>query len=236
MSGPCWRFVEAQHVVSTMALVDTLEEQAALEIAIEDTKPAVPDECRERHYVLSTPFRYGASYPTGSRFRRAGLTPGVFYASADVKTAAAESAFHRVLFFAESPATPWPSNAVEHTAFSVRFTTRMGLDLATAPFNRHASHWADPVDYSRCQALADTARDAGIEALRYPSVRVAGTNIALLTCAAFASKEPVERQVWRIHAGPAGVRAICAFPEQRLSFDRGAFARDPRIASLTWER
>jgi hypothetical protein len=33
-----------------------------------------------------------------------------------------------------------------------------------------------------------------------------------------------------------GVRAICNFPEQRLAFDRSAFARDPRIASLSWQR
>jgi hypothetical protein len=35
--------------------------------------------------------------------------------------------------------------------------------------------------------------------------------------------------VWRLHVLAPGVRAICAFPEQRLGFDRQAFARDPRI-------
>jgi hypothetical protein len=33
-----------------------------------------------------------------------------------------------------------------------------------------------------------------------------------------------------------GVRAICEYPAQRLAFDRLAFARDPRIASLAWDR
>ncbi len=51
---------------------------------------------------------------------------------------------------------------------------------------------------------------------------------------AFGSREPLERQVWRLHVGAPGVRAICAFPEQRLGFDRMAFATDPRIASLRW--
>jgi hypothetical protein len=219
-----------------MALVDTLEEQALLEQVIEASKPTVPAGCREHHYLLSTPFRYGALYPAGSRFRRAGMTAGVFYASADVATAVAEISFRRLLFFAESPATPWPPNAVEHTAFTVGFATRKGLDLTAAPFNRHARRWLDPIEYGQCQALADAARDSGTTVLRYQSARAPGINIALLTCAAFASREPKERQVWRVHTGPSGVRAICTYPDQRLAFDRAAFASDPRIASLSWER
>jgi hypothetical protein len=70
--------VEAQHRISTLKLVDTVEEQQALEQLIEETKPPLPPECAGLHYLLSTPFRYGAVYPVGSRFRRAGLTEGVF--------------------------------------------------------------------------------------------------------------------------------------------------------------
>ena len=43
-----------------MKLVDTLAEQALLEDLIESSKPPVPVECRHLHYLLSTPFRYGA--------------------------------------------------------------------------------------------------------------------------------------------------------------------------------
>src|SRR3954449_10967826 len=78
LSGLCWRVVEAQHRVSTLKLVDTLAEQELLERLIEETKPAVPPECRHLHYLLATPFRYGAAYPTGSRFRRDGHTDGVY--------------------------------------------------------------------------------------------------------------------------------------------------------------
>src|SRR6185369_2691707 len=53
-----WRAVEAQHVVATMALVDTLDEQHALERILEAGKPAVPAEARRLHYLLFTPFRY----------------------------------------------------------------------------------------------------------------------------------------------------------------------------------
>src|SRR3546814_1362417 len=77
LEGTCWRLVEAQHRVSTLKLVDTLDEQDLLERLTEEAKPSVPEECRHLHYLLATPFRYGAAYPRGSRFRRAGLTPGV---------------------------------------------------------------------------------------------------------------------------------------------------------------
>src|SRR3954470_2151464 len=113
-----WRLVEAQHRVSTLKLVDSLTEQRLLEELIEETKPAFPPECRHLDYLLATPFRYGAEYPRGSRFRRAGRTLGVFYASEEPETAIAEMAFLRVLFFSESPATPWPSEVAEYTAFS----------------------------------------------------------------------------------------------------------------------
>src|SRR6476659_10898077 len=126
MSGMCWRAVEAQHRVSTMKLVDTLAEQSLLETLVESTKPPLPPGCRHPHYLLATPFRYGAPYPSGSRFRRAGLTPGVLYASKTSSTAVAEMSFHRLLFFADSPETPWPADAGDLTAFSVPFRTSTG--------------------------------------------------------------------------------------------------------------
>jgi RES domain len=238
LSGRCWRVVEAQHVVSTLKLVDTLAEQELLERLLEEQKPPVPPECRDLHYLLSTPFRYGAPYPCGSRFRRAGLTPGVFYGSQTVSTAIAEMAFARLLFFAESPGTPWPVNASEHTAFSVRFRTSRGLDLTVAPFDQESEAWSHPTDYAACQTLADGARAAGAQALRYMSARdpAGGRNLALLTCKAFTSRAPVDRQTWRLQLDASGARAICNFPDQRLAFDRPAFARDPRIAGLRWER
>ena len=221
-----------------MKLVDTLAEQALLEDLIESSKPRVPIECQHLHYLLSTPFRYGALYPHGSRFRRAGLTSGVFYASLKVETAMCEMAFHRLLFFAESPETPWPANAGEHTAFSVRFRVGAGLDLTESPFDEGTERWTHPTDYSACQELADTARDAGVHALRYRSARdpSGGTNVALLACAAFRTREPLERQMWRLHLSPAGVRAIGSGPKQRLGFDRASFSADPRLARMRWNR
>jgi hypothetical protein len=237
LAGGCWRVVESQYLVPTMKIVDTLAEQARLEELLDESKPTVPPECRHLHYLLFTPFRYAAKYPRGSRFRRAGFTAGVFYGSQTVLTAVTEMAFARLLFFHDSPQTPWPVNPVEHTAFQVRFRTTRGLDLIAEPFSRERARWTDPTDYTACQDLADASRAAGVEAIRYASARDSGgVNIALLTCAAFSVTAPLAHQTWRLHLDDRGVRAVCADPDRRLEFDRAFFAHDPRIAALAWER
>lgn len=231
-AGRVWRLVEAQHLVSTLKLVDTLDEQALLETIIDASKPALPPECRHLDYLLATPFRYGAVYPHGSRFRRAGRTLGVFYASETPETAVAEIAFYRLLFFAESPATPYPDEATAYSAFAAAVDTPRALDLTAPPLAADSVAWTSRTDYTACQALADAARDADIALLRYASVRdpLGGANVALLTATAFAAPQPVERRTWRLKLSAAGVLALCEFPDSRLSFPRAAFAADPRLA------
>jgi hypothetical protein len=236
--GRGWRFVEAQHLVSTLKLVDSLAEQALLEELIETTKPPLPAECRHLDYLLATPFRYDAEYPRGSRFRRAGRTPGVFYASEQPQTAIAEIAFYRLLFFAESPATPWPKNAAEYTGFAALVSTAHALDLTAPPLDADRLTWTDPLDYQACQNFADSAREAGALLLRYESVRdpQRRANLAVLSCAAFAAPAPMERQTWRIRLSAHGVQALCEFPRESVEFSTAAFANDPRMAMLKWER
>ena len=238
LSGTCWRVVEAQHHVSTLKLVDTLDEQQQLETLIEATKPMVPPECRHLHYLLSTPFRYGAPYPTGSRFRRAGMTKGVFYAAQAPQTAVAEMTFHRLLFFAESPRTPWPTNPAEYTAFAAEYRTRKAIDLTRGRFKARSAAWSHPTDYSKSQAVAEAARMAAIEAIWYRSVRdpQQGMNVALLTCRVFTNPGPVGLQTWRIHLRATGAQAVCEGPKSAIAFDRRTFAADPRIATLRWSR
>ena len=233
VSGRFWRLVEAQHQISTLKLVDTLEEQALLENLLEESKPALPPECVGLDYLLATPFRYGAVYPHGSRFRRAGRTLGVFYASEKVETALSEMAFYRLLFYADSPATPLPANAAEYTAFAAPVATSAALDLTLPPFDRDRAIWTDPLNYEACQALAEAARAADTEAILYESVRDPrhGRNLALLTAKAFSAREPAERQTWRIRLSASGVQALCEFPKQRIGFARSDFGGDPRIAS-----
>lgn len=237
-SGTCWRIVEAQHHVSTAKLTDTADEQERLEQLIEASKPRVPRECEGLHYLLFTPFRYGAPYPHGSRFRRAGMTPGVFYAAVAPETAATERAFYQLLFFAESPATPWPSNPGEFTCFAVSYSSRGAIDLTAPPFAAQRAAWTHKTDYRACQDLAEAMRAADLDLIKYESARdpQRGINIAILSCRAFAQREPGERQSWRIAVSGSGARLICEWPKRVISLDRAAFAGDPRIAAMRWER
>lgn len=237
LRGRLWRVVEAQAKVSTMKLTDTLDEQAALERVIERTKPKIPAECEHLGYLLFTPFRY-APYPIDSRFRRAASREGVFYASENPDTAIAEASFHRLLFFAESPATPWPSGAAEHTVFAVEIATAKAVDLTRPPLDDDRAAWAHPTDYSACLELAGAARAAAMEAIRYESVRDPRhrANVALLTCKAFVRNDAVARQTWHLHVGRAGVRAVCEAPARSLAFSPESFAADPRLEPLNWRR
>jgi RES domain len=234
--GKAWRLVEAQHRVATLRLVDNLAEQAMLEAVLEETKPPMPAECAGLDYLLYTPFRY-RPYPHGSRFRRAGLTPGVWYGSERVETALAEMVFYRFLFFADSPTTPFPDQAAEFTGFSAR-VEGASLDLTTPPLNRDAGLWTHPTHYAACQTLADDAREAKARIIRYSSVRdpKTGTNLALLTCRAFAKPTPVDRQTWRIRIGQFGAQALREHPDLRLEFGRASFIADPRLAAMNWDR
>lgn len=219
-----------------MKLVDDPEEQRRLEELLDGSKPPVPPECRHLHWLLFTPFRYEAR--SDSRFRRAGRTPPVFYAAEAVETAAAEIAFWRLLFFGESPATPWPANPLELTAFAVRYRTALRLDLARPPYDNRLETWTHPTEYAACHEAADEARRLGAQAIRSVSARdpEGGPTVCLIDCAAFADSAPTRQQSWRMKLSEAGVYARCEAPDTQLVFGRDAFARDPRIAAFDWER
>lgn len=236
-AGLAWRLVEAQHVVSTLKVVDTLEEQALLENILEETKPPIPAECRGLDYLLHTPFRY-RPYPHGSRFRKAGFTPGVWYGSAEPETAVAEIAFYRTLFFAESPKTPFPDDPLVYTAFSAGLSTPYALNLQEPPLVRDAHLWEDLTAYGACQSLAETAREIGVEIILYRSVRDPSgrANLAVLTCRAFAQPSPLERQTWRIRISSSGVQALREHPALRIEFSPMVLGADPRLHGMRWDR
>ncbi len=182
-----WRIVEAQHVASTMKLVDNAAEQDLLESLLETSKPPLPDDARELDYLLATPFRYDPIRP-GSRFR--GVSdPGVFYGAANIPTACAELGYWRWKFLIEAEDLD-RIEPVAHTGFRADVHTT-SVDLRTSPFNRDAVLWLHPSDYSPTQAFAGTAREADIGAIVYQSVRDpdAGWCAAILTPAAFSSKK-----------------------------------------------
>lgn len=230
--GSCWRVAESQYVVSTLALVDTLDEQGRLEELLDATKPPVPRECRHLHPLLYSPFRYT---PTrGGRFRRAGQREGAFYAAETVETAMAEMAFYRVLFYAESPDTIVPKNVAEYTAFLVSVSTDRVLDITNDP-DPALSHMCD---YSATQAFADLARAAGATGIRAISVRCPnrGATLTWLSCSVFDQPGPVSLQTWHMRITPLGVQALCESPRIRLQFEPATFSTDPRIAVFSWER
>jgi hypothetical protein len=216
-----------------MKLVDTLDEQQLLEEELERSKPPGPPECGHLHYLLSTPFRYGR-YPGSSRFRREGFSPGVYYAAEHMETAVAETVFYRLLFFAESPDTPWPRNPLEFTGFEAPFAVELAIDLTAGKLAEDAPRWTHPNDYTACLDLADAAREAGISLIRYRSVRdpQGGANLAVLTCRAFTQARPTKHATWRISLSAAGANALCDWPELRLGFGLADFDADPRLAKL----
>ena len=191
-----WRAVEAQHVVSTRALVDTLDEQHVLERVLDDGKPPIPEGAARLHYLLFTPFRY-APPPGGSRFRGP-ADAGVFYAADAVRTACAELGFWRWRHLLDVPALhSMPSKP--QTVFRVKLATE-AVDLREPPFRRDSETWTQRDDYAGCQRFGVAARNAGIGAIRYESVRdpLRGGCCAVLAVHAFARPSPLEQQTWML--------------------------------------
>ena len=165
-----WRAVEAQHVVATMRLVDTLDEQAMLEQILEGNKPALPPTSRSRHFLLATPFRYRPVH--GSRFRRAGA-PGVWYGALAVRTACAEVAYWRWRFLMDSAGLRRSELLTEHTVFSAQIQG-LAVDLREDPWRQEQDRWTHTSDYTATQALAEAARQHGVQWMAYASVRDPG--------------------------------------------------------------
>jgi len=184
-------------VVSTRKLVDSREEQEILEELIEQGKPPlrhVPD-LAGLHYLLFTPFRY-PPLRHGSRFGTHD-EPAIWYGSARVRTALAETAYYRLLFL-EGTEADLGTLILELTAFRVPYRTSRGVDLCREPFDAHLAVLAAPDRYEQTQGLGAAMRGAGVEVFRYPSARdpAGGVNLGWFTPRAFASKLPESTEGW----------------------------------------
>jgi RES domain len=190
-----WRAVEAQHVVATRALVDSLAEQEVLEAVLEASKPRVPPECAGLDYLLYTPFRYPPP-AHGSRFRSYD-DPGVWYGAEAVRTSCAELGYWRWRFVMDSHGLT-RLDGVAHTVFQA-VARGKSADLRQEPLVRDASMWSNPGDYGACHDLARVARAAGIQIIRYASVRDPehGGCGAILDCRTFVGTGGIrQRQSW----------------------------------------
>ncbi|HSW17737.1 MAG TPA: RES family NAD+ phosphorylase, partial [Ramlibacter sp.] len=167
-----WRGVEAQHRVATMRLVDDLDEQRLLEELLEDSKPPLPPQAKQAHYLLATPFRYVSPWP--SRFRRSD-EPGVWYGADEPATVAAEIAYWRWRFFTDSEGLRQLQVLTELTFFRAQFAG-LELDITQAPWSGQRAAWRDPTEYAACQQLAVRARAKAppVQAIRYESCRREG--------------------------------------------------------------
>jgi hypothetical protein len=193
-----------------MRLVDSIEEQAALELILEASKPALPPGVAKLHYLLATPFRYRPHH--GSRFRGA-LEAGVWYGAEELRTALAEKSYWRLRFLLDSPATP-DLKAVPHTAFRAAVRVSKALDLLRPPLARERADWTSRTSYAATQVLAAAAREAGIAIIRYESVRDPqhAACAAVLNPATFGRGKPHSLQTWFIAASRERVR--CAKDER----------------------
>jgi len=191
------RVVESQEQIATNSIVDNLEEQAALEQMLENTKPAIPRTITGLDYLLATPFRY-PPLPYGSRFGRRD-EPSIFYGSLSLTTAFAETGYYRYLFWS-GMTTPPPSGKfiTQHTVFYVNYMTNSGLRLQNPPFNKYEEYLTNPSDYSVTQLLGTSMRNHEIEAFEYKSARDPdrGLNIALFEPVCFASVKPINKEQW----------------------------------------
>ena len=187
-AAPAWRIVEAQHVASTMKIVDDAAEQDVLELLLETSKPPQPSSVSRLDHLLATPFRYDP-LRGGSRFRGA-TDPGVFYGAESVGTACAELGYWRWKFLTDSVDLE-RIEPVAHTAFRVKLAADV-VDLREPPFATDLSAWTHPTDCSATQAFTRVAREAHIGGIIYPSVRdpEPGWCVAVLEPAAFASPKP----------------------------------------------
>ena len=197
-----WRAVEAQHIASTLRLVATVEEQVLLESLLDQSKPPLPPETGDLHYLLATPFRY--SSPIGSRFRAPGDS-GIWYGAEARRTACAELGFWRWRFLMDSDALdalgPSPQTVFQAGIDAVC------VDLTLAPFKRARAQWTHLNDYGATQSFATVARQAGLDAIRYESVRDPehGAAVAVLNASCFKPRKPLRQSTWFLTVRRASV-------------------------------
>ncbi len=201
-----WRVVEAQHLVGTRKLVDSAEEQDALEALLDAGKPPLPavEGVERLHYLLFTPFRY-PPLRYGSRFGTR-AERGILYGSERLPTAFAEVAYYRLVFLAGTEAELGPV-MTELSAFRAAFGSDSAVDLTAPPFEAWADSISSPVDYAETQALGRDMRADGVTLARYRSARDRrhGVNIAVFSPSAILHRSPRGFETWLCTTTPERV-------------------------------
>jgi hypothetical protein len=233
-SAEPYRVVEAQHQNATRRLVDSDEEQEILETMIDAAKPRVPSAVAALglHWLLSTPFRY-PPLVRGSRFGRS-TELGIWYGSEDEQAAFAEKAYQQFLFRAGTRAD-LDRIHLQLSLFSASVESSEVVDITRAAFAAHAPILTSKVSYVASQALGSSAREAGIEIIRFPSARCAPAriNVAVLSARAFSRPVPTTPSTWDcfVNDDLLEVRKTNSFEKRIYEFKRGAFEVDGVLPS-----
>ena len=218
-SGPVWRLVESQNVISSDRLVEDPDDQPLLEDLIEEVKPPIPDEAKHLPKLLASPFRYW--HQASTRFRRANEKPGILYTSETEATSVAEMAYYRLLFLSRAPEADAPRNITEHTSFTLRADAARTIDLMAMPFVLRRAEWTNPNDYTACQDFAAAARQMDTQAIRYESVRQSEgqANVAILDPEAVDGDSLQIVRSWHFRFEGGRLSAFAAYPSpQHLTF------------------
>ncbi|MET0051583.1 MAG: RES family NAD+ phosphorylase [Candidatus Thiodiazotropha sp.] len=197
LSGSVIRVVQPLVSRALLDLVDDLQEQALLETLLEASRPQAQDPAPGLHELLRSPFR-DPPLRYGSRFGTH-LEPSLFYASASITTALAETAYYRFVFWAgmvEPP--PGGRLTTELTVFAAEFSLQRGLQLQHTPWAEYSDRLRDPQHYRTTQALGRAMREAGIDGFEYISARdrECGLNRAFYTPEVFADPMPRWQEQW----------------------------------------
>jgi hypothetical protein len=138
------------------------------------------DEQREREGLvagvahldihLARPFRKPPlAYP--SRFGRV-MEPGIFYASRAPLTCLAEKAYYQFRFLHDQQTPPPKAIGSNYALLLARYSTPHGLPLDALVWQDRRAEITSPSDYAACHAVGQCARQAGVEAIEFPSARL----------------------------------------------------------------
>ncbi len=226
------RIVESQQQIATTRIVDSLEEQAILELLLETTKPPVMSNTRHLHYLFSTPFRY-PPLKHGSRFGSR-FEPSLLYGSKTIETLLIECSYYRFLFWNGMMEPPKSKKFItEHTVFAGRYYSEKGLRLHDIAFSEHSDALRHPASYTVTQTLGSAMREAGIEAFEYSSARDVkkGINIALYTANALMVNEPLYKSQWICSTTANNVRFSSRDDSKVYGFNINEFTVDGALPS-----
>lgn len=223
-----YRVVESQARAATLDLVDTLAEQALLEELIEQTKPALPPTVMRLPYLLQSPFRY-PPLRHGSRFggREVG---GMFYASLNINTALAETAYYRFVFLTGMSSPPAGGVNTDLSSFRVGIRATHAVCLDIPPFDVYVDAISSRSTYTTAQHLGDAMRREGVEVARYISARGPkhGRNLVVFSPGVF-SGTPRDLRSWRCTTTADRVVFVAAHHDEGLQFEREIFEVDGHL-------